>query len=209
MLLVSTVRTQFELLKQDITDVSSAAFLQWCNAIHRYAYRKLKAAEPERFKKSASYTISSAPSTQALPADFGGMTDYGCGVYLPDSTVKLSMTGFNSEDKGYYLSGSNIVFTGIEDGETYTLRYMPTITALSSTASYFSDDTLVTGVQIIEDDDIDFVLQALDVKYSQWDNSTGDEANADQRFIRVMDEMLSNYKRTPKVYARSDISNSF
>jgi len=205
---VSEVRTQFEYLKQDISDVDAPVFLQWCNMIHRYAYRALKATEPQRFITSQSYTVSTTPSTQALPSDFRDMREEGTGFYYTDddselTPIRLPQTGRGSEQLGYYLEGSNVIFTGIEDtvGKTFVLRYIPNLTALSSTSSYFTLDTTNTGVEIIPDEYLDFVLQALDVRYSQWDEDTPSEGNADQRFTRVLDEMLGYYGRAPRVFS--------
>jgi len=47
-------------------------------------------------------------------------------------------TGFGSSLSGYYLDSSNIVFTGLNDNtDTYTFRYMPVHTDITSTSDSF------------------------------------------------------------------------
>ena len=208
---VSDVQTEFEYLKTDISDVDDSVFVQWSKLIQSYIYRQLKKLESESFISPKSYTISS--TAQALPSDFRDMNEAECGIYLLDDdgnvVRRLTVTGVNDNNQGFYLSGTNVVFTNFAGGESATMYYIPKLTQISDVDDYFTVDATVSGVELVPEEFLDYLLQAYDVKYSQWDQDPAMEGNADQRFTRVLDDMLSEYNRTPKVYNLPDISNSF
>ncbi len=210
---LQTAYTSYARQKRDITDVSSATFVEWCDWINKMVYRYLLGIDPERFITSQTYTVSSSPSTQALPATFESFTQSGCGFYLVDGSGNdtentLSITGFGSQETGYYFNGGNVVFTGIQNA-TYKMRFAPTVASLTGLTSYFTLDGLTGGKVIIPESYLDFVNKAIDVMYTVWDEDTGMEGVSDQRFVRLLNEFANNIKRTPSVYGLSDFTTNF
>ena len=69
-------------LKRDLTDVPLATFWEWCDFVNKHAYRKLKSVDPERYiNQATTYSVSTSPSTQSLPADFRDIEDKECGFF--------------------------------------------------------------------------------------------------------------------------------
>ena len=120
---------------------------------------------------------------------------WGCGFFRIDSngddtTDQLARTGFGSRQKGYYIQGSNVVFTGNEDNTDYRLRYIPRLTTL----------TALTETIILDEIYLNHFVKDLDVYYNQWDEMPGNESLADFRFVRVLEELGNNIKTEPQAY---------
>jgi hypothetical protein len=202
-ILVSELFEAFRLRKQDISDVGNDTFFQWCNQINRFAYNNIKGLNFRDYFNTAHYNVTDSPETQALPTDFRDMVEDKTGVYEKDtdgndSGAKLSITGFGSTQKGFYLDGANIVFTGIT-GAGYRMRYMPRLSTLTAT----------TDRMILTEDKLDYLLSALDVRYSIWDRDPSAEAMADQRFVRALGELLNNINPLPTAYGMEDITSIY
>ena len=200
---------QFDRYKKDISDISNSLFFDWMNQINRFAYRKLRGSDPERFISETNFTVSSDPQTSALPSDFRDITESPCGFYEVDDDSKdtvhrLRRTGHGRKDAGYYIEGTNVIFTGMNDSTVYKLRYIPALTEIDSLDDYLTVDSLTGGAEVIPEEYIDYVIKAVDVLYSQWDESIPDEAIGDQRFVRVMDELLSHIRKEPNTYQLDD-----
>lgn len=203
-MLVSELKTAFELYKQDISDVSDTLFLQWCNFINERAYLLLRDQSPERFISTQSYTVSSSPSSSTLPTDFQDMNVPGCGFFEQDSSGDptrnmLVMTGYGSPNPGFYLDATNVNFTGINTSTTYVFRYIPTLTIMDELS-----DSLV-----IPDRFLLHARNAVDVMYNQWDEDRGAESFADARFLRSLDEILRNIRLQPNTFAMFDNSSFY
>jgi len=199
--------------KRDISDVPTATFVEWCDWMNKFAYRYFLGIDAERFITTQSFSISTSPSTQALPATFKSMQPLGCGLFLVDTTgadtpYSLPITGFGSTSPGYYLNGGNIVFTGLQNA-TYTMRFVPKITTLTSLTDYFSVSGAIGGTEIFSDEYLQYVVAAIDVLYTQWDEDLGMEGLSDARFARLLEEYGRNINRSPGVYALDDISQAF
>lgn len=186
---------------KDISDVSTPTFLKWCDYINKFAYRILSKEDPERFIAIQTYSVSSSPSTQSLPTDFRSLTSFGCGFYKIDGSTqtdsKLPKTWFGASGQGYYITGSNVVFTGTSG--TYTLRYIPAVDEITDL-----DDDLC-----IPDEYNRYVLDALKVQYSIWDEDPSMESYSDARFVRSLDELAGNIQQDVKVYALDNYSSVF
>lgn len=194
-LTATLARTNYDAFKRETTDVDATTFYYWCDYVNKEFYRMLIGTDPERVITSTTYSVSTSPSTQALPAGFRDMATMGTGLYVRDSsgadtTEQLVRTGFGSTEKGYYLSGSNIVFTGINSSLTIVLRYIPAVTTISTGAGEFS----------IPDEYTPYVVNALDILYSRWNDETDGEANADSRWIRLMEECFSSIRRDANIF---------
>jgi 1-deoxy-D-xylulose 5-phosphate reductoisomerase len=87
---------------------------------------------------------------------------------------------------------------------------MPKITEVTALTDYFTLDSTNTGLEIIPSEWLfNFVLKALDVLYHDWDENMGVEGVADMKFIRLLNELGMNIRRTPAVYALDDTSLNF
>lgn len=200
----ATARTEFESYKHDLTDVDSTAFLYWCDYVNKLYYRFVAGVDSERLMTSTTYSVSTSPSTQALPSGFRDMQSYGCGLYKrnadgTDSTNKLYRTGFGVTTEGFYITGTNIVFTGINSSTTVVMRYIPNATIMDGESDTFD----------IPDEYNKFLMDALDVCYNWWDEEIGAESLSDQRFVRCLDELARCIRKEPDSYTVPDFSNAY
>lgn len=201
-ILISTLRDAFERRKQDISDVDNDTFYQWCNQINRFIYNRTKGLTDNL--STGNYTVSTAPNSQALPSDFKDMAEFETGIYEvdsngDDSVATLGVTGHGSLQKGFYIEGSNIIFTGIEDSSSYKMKYLPNLTSI----------TALTDKMLLTEDKLDYLLNALDVRYEIWDSNPSAEAMADQRFVRSLSELLDNISPLPTVYGMDDVTQLY
>jgi hypothetical protein len=203
---VSEALTQFGYYKQDIADVETDVFVSWCQFIERDVYRKLLKLFPNKFVSSQSYSV--VDGAQSLPADFDNIRSLGTGFYLfKDNQLhvsRLALTSPGSRQKGFYFEGNQVVFTGFQNAETYMLRYIPKLVVVQSESDYFTIDALSTGEEIIPEQFMEFLVKALDVKYTQWDAMPGDESFADQRYANLLNEFLENYLPTAQLFPFED-----
>ncbi len=201
--------------KRDVSDISNTTFLEWCDYVNKFAYRKLAGIDAERFMdQSNTYTVTTEPQTEALPSDFEHVESLEAGFYIvddngDDTTQRLSITGFGSTKLGYYIQGTNVVFTGINDTKTIRLRYIPVNTAITALADYFTIDTLVGGAEIIPDEYLNYIVKAVDVFYAQWDEDPAAESLADFRFTNVLNEFLGNIRKGPSAFGTPDYTVNY
>lgn len=187
---VQDVKTIFTRYKKNINDVSNDLFYDWCSEVNLYAYRIMYGEDPGQFLVSNTITITPGVTTYALQTNFLTMEPLGSGLFpvyngVQDDTP-LPRTYLGALTKGYYLDGSNIIFTGLESTTTVvTQRYIPKVATFTSLA----------GIFVIPDQFIYYVKYAVDVLYDQWDEDGADEGIADQRFIRVLDNLALNLRK--------------
>jgi hypothetical protein len=212
-ILVSAARTALENRKRDITDVTSTVFVQWCDFVNKYLYRQLFIADPERFIALQTYTISAAPQTHALPGSFENIEPLGTGFFIQNqdgtaSSQTLVRTGYGSGTPGYYINGNNVVFTGIQN-QTVVLRYIPQVITLTATTEYFTTTGYINGSSILDTFYLSYVVNALDVLYTIWDAEALDEAYADQRFVRALNDIVTTIRKEPTAFAIDDYTLYF
>jgi len=210
---LKTLREEFEYMKQDISDVGVATFISWCNRVGNFIWRKLRESDPDRFMQTQTFAITSDTQTENLPSNFGKIDTLGCGFYLLDNDnepthIQLAKTEYGSSQVGYYLDGGNIVFTNC-NGNSYTLVYLPKWEKFTAMTDYFTLDKTVNGVIIVDDEYTEYLVDAIDVKYCQWDEDTVSEGNADQRFANVLSELLEEYNRDTSALSIEQPYNSF
>lgn len=215
MITVQDLRNEFELYKDDIDDVGQTLFIQWAKFTARFIYRQLKGIDPARFVKTSTiYAVTAAPQTKTLPTDFQDLNQTNCGLYFYDTTTskvtekKLPVTGYGSEKEGYYIEGTNLVFTGITD-KSYYMKYMPEPPTISAMADYFTVDATNLTPAIVDDEFMEYLVKAIDVLYEQWDKDPTAESLADFRFTRALGQILSGTNRTPMVSVMPNPSNNF
>lgn len=182
--------------KRDTSDIEDATWIYWGDYINKEFRRTLEGVDPERYISTQSYTVSTSPSSQALPATFRTIAGLGCGIYYlnADATPRgdrLPITGYASLRPGYFISGSNINFTGINSSTSFLMRFMPTITVITA----MSDE-----LEIPEEYNL-YIMKAFDELYEQWDEDPTLESLADFRLTRSLSELTKTIPRQPTVYA--------
>lgn len=196
MILTEALTEYTAAFKRDTSDIEDATWIYWGDYINKEFRRTLEGVDPERYVSTQSYTVSTSPSSQALPATFRTISTTGCGLYYlnPDLTPrgdKLSFTGYGYLRAGCYISGSNIVFTGINSSTVFLMRFMPTITTL----------TAMSDALLIPDEYNLYIMKAFDELYEQWDEDPSLESLADFRLTRTLSELTKTIPRQPTVYA--------
>ena len=163
---LQTARDSFARYKHDISDVDNTQFIEWCDFLNKFAYRYLQGIDPDRFIEESSYTVSSSPSSQALPADFDSMQPLGCGIYEvddsgDDTSKEITQTGHGRRDQGFYFEQGNVVFTGFDGtSKTLKMRYIKNITALTAITDYLTVEGTSGGLEIIPDEYLQYVIYA-------------------------------------------------
>ena len=201
-MIISDLKTEFEYMKHDLTDVDDALFIIWCDYLNKFFYKYLAKTDTEQLITTQDYTVATSPSSEAEPTDFGHISADGAGFYTMDGTTLtqdvLARTGPGRSERGYYFSGGNVFFTGITD-ETFRLRYIPVPTKLTAT----SDEL------IIPDRYSQYMMDGLDVIYNQWDEDSGMESLADFRMVRQLNMVLLDIPKDQRVYEIYDNSNAY
>lgn len=212
MIQIQDIYDSFGRFKRDVTDVEVGTFLEWVQFAGRFIYNRVKSIDPERFMEEEAYTVSTSPQTSSLPTEFKDLTQTGCGIYYvvngEDTDREVGPSKFGRSSAGYYLKGSSIVFTGLE-GQSVKMRYIPKPPVFTDFSEYFSVDTTVTGMPLVEDEHLEFLVKAIDVLYSAWDEDMNLESVADFRMVRALGDVLTQIDRAPKVYEGSDTSLNF
>lgn len=124
---------------------------------------------------------------------------------------KLGISGYGSPHEGYYLKGSNIVFTGASHivDNYYVMRYIPQPPTLTGLDDYLTLDLTGSGQPIFENRHLEYTVKAMDVLYEQWDDDPSKESIADFRFVRALDVLLEGYNRSPQIAVMKNPINYF
>jgi len=187
---------------KDISDVPNELWYDMATDLNQLLYREMFSVDPSRFITNYYYTVATSPSTQALPATFRDIQEGKCGFYVKDSagnvtTERLTPTSIGSTDRGYYLDGTNVVFTGINASTNIVLRFIPVLGDITS----FSDTFCVPS------ENKDLVTEGMMVAY--WKNDEdGKEVDSDQRFARLLGEFLKKLRKGPNVLTLNTTLNS-
>ncbi len=125
-----------------------------------------------------------------------------------ETDAKLGITGYGSQEEGYYLRGADVVFTGNQQitDNYYVMRYIPAPPTIDALTDYITVDATSATSQIVEDRHLEYMVKAIDVLYSQWDNDPSGESLADFRFVRALGGILDGFNRQPQI---STHRNSF
>jgi len=190
---VTSAKTRVEQKLGALSDVTEARWIAMAQDLNEILYDEMLNADPDRFKTTQNYTVTTDSQTSALPADYQDAKQWGCGFFVIDSDGKeqerLIQTGFSSSNKGYYLDGSNVVFTGINASTIVKLRYVPMLTAISSMSSSF----------IVPDRFKELVTQGLiKIYYEEYEDPR--QYDADAKFARLLGQLIDSIPRSPKVY---------
>lgn len=200
---LSTIKDRLDRRLKDINNVSNNILYDWATDINQLLYREMFSADPERFISTQSYTVSSSPSSQALPASFRDISEFGTGVFYQNSdgsasSNKLTLTGYGATLPGYYMDGANIVFTGINFSSVFVLRYIPVLSDIDGLSDTFC----------VPDENKDLVLEGMVLAYYKW-NEDPREQESDQRFARLLSEFIQRLPKRPRVYGLTDFSANY
>lgn len=214
---VQNAYSAFSRYKKDVSDVSQELILDWCNNIYWYIYRRITKQTPDQFMLEYEIPYVSGITQYALPSDFGNLKSFGTGIYPVDKAgvpagQTIPYSNFGSNALGYYLNNNNIIFTP-RVGNLFSynpiLRYVSKPFTLTSLDDYFTLDGTSSGQEVISLEFRDYVVKALDVFYSQWDEDPGAESTADFRFVRIMNDLLTDIRKTPSVFGIDGQMNNF
>ena len=179
--------------KRDLTDVPEATFIMWCRWIQRFAYNKIKNVDPERLYSETQIVASRGSNVSVgVPDGFRDSAGVDAGLWelengLPTGN-KLPKTGFASSRTGYYIYKGYIRFTPLQWGQTktYSLRWMPDLYQFTALTDSWTIDGSSNGTPVLEEEHLQYMVDAVDVLYEQWDINPGSESYADQRFVRAV-----------------------
>lgn len=188
----------------DVDDVETRQWYNWGTDLNNFLYSEIKSVDPERFIVAQIYVASAGNLTQVLPTNFRDIQEDGCGFFLrdasgKDTSFKLPITGFASNQLGYYLSGGNVVFTGISSSTTIVLRYIPPIAKITA----FSG---VNGVFCVPDENEELLELGMVLRYYR-DEEDPSVTTAEQDFIRALAVFLAKYKKAPNIWTFSTSLN--
>ena len=125
---------------------------------------------------------------------------------------KLGLTGYGSKQEGYYLEGSNIVFTHYDKtpmNADYVMKFLPTPPTIDDMDDYITVDGTSSTAEILRDEDMEYALKAVDVLYEQWDRDPSAESLADFRFVRALGGILDTFNRQPQISQMYNTANDF
>ena len=190
---LSTIRTRLENRLKDIADITNAVLFQMASDLNQFLYVQMFELDPERFVTTQSYTVSSSPSTQALPAGYRDNSEYNCGFFLQNtdgtaSTQQLRLTGYGSTDIGYYITGTNVVFTGINTSRTVVLRYIPVLADIDDLADTF----------VVPDENKELLTEGMVLYYYRYEEDPR-EGDQDNRFTRLLMQFKESLSKGPRV----------
>ena len=106
---LATIKTRLTNRLKDVANVTNDTFYQMATDLNQFLYNEMFGDDPERFISTSSYTVSTSPSSQALPAGYRDDTEFGCGFFIQNSdgtasNTQLRVTEYGSTDLGYYRS---------------------------------------------------------------------------------------------------------
>lgn len=190
---LTTIRERLERRTKDLNDIGAELLYDMATDLNQQLYDVMLEEDPARFIITQNYTVSTSPSTQALPAGFRDIKEWGCGFYVQSSSgvntsVELPITGFGSIDWGYYIDGTNVVFTGINASTTIVLRYIPVL----------ADITSMAGTFCVPDEFKALVLEGMMLAYYKNEEDPR-EGISDQRFARLLAKFKDSLPKGPRV----------
>lgn len=192
---LTTIKSRLTRRLKDINDVDNDTLFDWATDLNQQVRLEMVNADPERFITTSSYTVTTSPSTQALPASFRDTAEYGCGFFVsePNGTTtdrELPITGYGSGQMGYYINGTNVVFTGINTSTTVILRYIPVLSDITALADTFA----------APDEDKALITEGMVLAYYKWCEDPR-ESVSDQRFARLLAQFIDKLPKNPRVYS--------
>lgn len=124
----------------------------WLNDFDQIAHEIKIGIAPIEHASTQDYTVTSAPQTKDLPADFQTINKRNLGFFIVNSDsdapeIRLSITSPGSSQQGYYFTtGDQVVFTGITN-RTVRLFY---VALVEGKTSYSGTDSVDIPDRFIE-----------------------------------------------------------
>jgi hypothetical protein len=216
MFTLQTLWDEFLRRKRDLGGLPEATFIMWCRWIQRFSYNKIKQVAPERLYSETNVTAPKGTNVSVdLPQGFRDSAGIDAGLWELENGLptgkKLPRTGFASPRTGYYVWKDKIRFTPMQWGQTktYTFRWLPDLYSFTALTDYWTIDGASDGTPVLEEHHLQYMVEAIDVLYEQWDINPGSESYADQRFVRALSEMLENIKQAPVYYETINFALGF
>jgi hypothetical protein len=89
------------------------------------------------------------------------------------------------------------------------MRYIPQVAQLTGLGAYFTQDGTSTGIEIVPDEYLRNLRDAIDVQYGVWDEEVGAESYSDARFARSLDELIRNIRKDTATIGLPDFSSTY
>jgi hypothetical protein len=203
---ISDLRTYLQNhLDDSLPDVTDTVFINWCDWLNKFLWRKLFKLDPERFIYNSTISVGAGTDSYNLPGSFKTIDALGCGLFTVDNNGDLTdsmrvRTGAGSSKNGFYLNSTSIVITPKpSQAETLIFRYIPKINTLSAT----SDE------MILDEEYLELLVNAMKKSFMDWDQDTFLESVYDQKFARNLSELFDSYRQESFVYDFVDTSISY
>ena len=206
----AALQTLQDNLKDDLPDLTANTnrlMVQWANWIDYKIYHTLWKNDPERYMSESSISVVSWTSAYSLAADFRSIDAISAWLYPLDwnSNItlngKLTVTAPWSQRLWYYIDkkNDNIEITPLPWGAvTYTLRYIPALTA----------HTAVANSMLLDEEWSQALNAVFEALYEAWKRSPN-TAFADEMVVRALDDLLDNFNSAPGVLDLGNISLSY
>jgi len=139
---VQDILDSYGRFKQDVSNVDSDVFVEWCEFIQYFIYGKLKAQDPERFMSETVYYAVTSPDTFSLPSDLMDIRQTGCGFFeLTDAAITYDTQTANFTLEATLTGGTSgataLITADDDDGTTGTLT-------VKNVHGVFVDDEIIT-----------------------------------------------------------------
>lgn len=200
-MLLSELQTGFTLRIDGDNDLSEAKFIAMANDLADMLYPVQVGANTSRYQAEEDYTVSSSPSTQALPTDYQSFNTGDCGIYQMNGTTvvgKLNTVPYGSTFKGYRISGANIVFSGLENA-SLKLIYVPARTVFTSLSDDFNVPVWFKPM----------LIQGLVALYYRYEEDFDRESIAWTSFDPLFAQFEAKLKPESQVLLTEDLTQGF
>lgn len=191
---------------KNINDLSTGQQLRLADIVDRQIRDEIAAVAPERLLTSTSIAVTAGTSGYALPATFQDVQDLGTGFYLlnTDGTVntRLAQTGFGSDTQGYYIDGTNVVFTPLPStGAIVTLKYLAERTDFTVTTGLFCTPNAKRYLELVR--------QGLLVQYYIFKRRFDLKQFAEADYQALLDDMVKRITQTPQAFSLPKYQKSY
>lgn len=200
-MLLSELQTGFTLRIDGADDLTEAKFIAMANDLADMLYPVQVGSNTSRYQTEATYTVTSSPSTQALPTGYQSFNTGDCGVYQMSGTTvvgRLNTVPYGSTLKGYRISGANIVFSGLENA-SLKLVYVPARTVFTSLSDDFNIPVWFKPM----------LIQGLVALYYRYEEDFDRESIAWTSFDPLFAQFEAKLKPESQVLLTEDLTQGF
>ena len=193
-------------VRRDLSDIDDTLKIKAANYINQMFYEVWYNSDPEKFITTTEISVVDGTDSYDLPADFRTINTNQCGIFPKNQDTgeplddQLALTGYGSQLYGYYLAGTQAVFTPKPSQDfTYKFRYIPILAQLTDVG-----DNMIFLTHHLE-----IVRDALLVWYDVNDEDYGREGIDDQRFARIRARFVDQIYQKPNIMSLPSLDRSY